>query len=159
MLVKLCKEAQITLGCDGRKTLCAWHICRQEPPFLAVTGRKDAKTEEEEKRWNGGRDLSYLIENRPGSFRVDLEILGFHVTDPLVERLLAGHSVGSFATLSPRRSKTTKWDEAREEAGPRPCTILLSLSPRKRRLRHEAVPCVTRIIAKGSPRRTGDENA
>ncbi|CAL7935817.1 unnamed protein product [Xylocopa violacea] len=124
----------------------------RERSFLAETGRKDAKTEEREER----AISPYLIEGRPGSFRVDLEVLGLYVADTLPARLLAGHSVGSFATRSLRRSKTAKRDEAREEAGPRPCAILLSLSPRKRRLRHGAVPCVTRILAKGSSRRTGD---
>lgn len=124
---------------------------------IGVSRGNRKKRRKNGRRRRGSGDL-YLIENCPGSFRIDLKIFSFYITNPLLARLLAGHSVGSFATRSLRRSKTAKRDEAREEAGPRPRTILLSLSPRKRRLRHGAVPCVTRILAKGSPRRTGDEN-
>ena len=130
MVVGIVQEGpRLEVGCGSVGSLCTWHIRKQESPFLARTGRKDAKNGRR-KRWNGARSF-YLIENRPGSLRVDLEILGFHVTDPLVKCLLTSHSVGSFATRSLRRSKTAKWDEAREEAGPRPRTILFSLSPRK----------------------------
>lgn len=88
------------------------------------------KAEEEGTGGNEDDDRAdlYLVEDGPGLLRVDLEVLGLDVADPVIARLLAGHSVGSPATRPARCTKTAKRDEAREEAGPPAVARDLALS-------------------------------